>query len=344
MAKQSGFTYENIAAELRQGKFRPVYLLMGEEPYYIDLLAKYFENSVLDEMQREFDLTVIYGKDLPDMTTLVSACQRYPMMSERQVVILKEAQTVDKARCKWEELTPYIEHYSPRTVLIICYKYGSMDSRKQPVKAIEKIGGAVMKSPKLYDNQVEPWISAYAREQGIDIDIRAVQMLAVHLGADLQKIAGEMEKLKVAKPTGKIVADDIEKYVGISKEFNTFEFISALSTGNAAKCYQIAQYFADNEKNNPIQAVLTMLFRYFSQVLMLLYLPKGMDRFARAAAIGVNPYVMTDYENGAKNFNAWKCLHAITWIREADAQSKGVGGQLSQEDIYKELIFKILYM
>ena len=344
MAKTSGFTYDNIAAELRQNKFRPVYLLMGDEPYYIDLAANYFENNILDEMQREFDLTVIYGKDLPDMATLVTACQRYPMMGERQVVIVKEAQMVDKSRCKWEELVPYIEHYSPRTILVICYKYGTMDARKQPVKAIEQIGGAVMRSQKLYDKQVEPWITVYAKEHGIQLDYRAVQLLASHLGADLQKIVGELDKLKVAKPSGQITAEDIEKYVGISKDFNAFELIAALSTGNALKCYQITQYFADNEKNNPIQSVLALLFRYFSQVLTLLYLPQGLDQNAKAAAIGVSPYVMRDYENGAKRFNAWKCLHTITWIREADAQSKGVGGQFSQADIYKELIFKILYM
>ncbi|HBZ34581.1 MAG TPA: DNA polymerase III subunit delta [Bacteroidales bacterium] len=342
MAKSSGLTYENIMAELRQQKFRPVYLLMGDEAYYIDLLADYFEKQVLDDMAREFDLTVIYGKDLPDMTTLVSTCQRYPMMGERQVVILKEAQTVDKNKCHWDSLTPYIEHYSPRTILVICYKYGSMDARKQPVKAIESVGGAVLKTAKLYDNQVEPWINNYARANGIQMEQRAVQLLAANLGADLLKIVGEIDKLRVAKPTGQITAADIEKYVGISKDFNTFELISALSQGNAYKCYQITQYFADNEKNNAIQFVLTMLFRYFSQVLILLYLPKEMDRYGKASALGVSPYVMADYENGAKRFDAWKCLHAITWIREADAKSKGVGGVFSSEDIYKELIFKLL--
>lgn len=341
MAKSSGFTYENLLAELKQQKYRPVYLLMGEEPYYIDKLAEYFENNILDETFREFNLTVIYGKDLPDMATLVSACQRYPMMGERQVVILKEAQTVDKGKCKWEELTPYIEHFSPHTILVICYKYGTLDGRKQPVKAIEN-AGAVLKTAKLYDNQVEPWIGNYVRANGMQLDQRAIQLLAANLGADLQKIVGELDKLRVAKPTGQITAADIEKYIGISKDFNTFELIAALSTGNSFKCYQIVQYFADNEKSNPIQAVLTMLFRYFSQVLILKYLPGNLDRYGRAAAIGVNPYVMTDYENGAKRFDAWKCLHALTWIREADAKSKGVGGVFTQEDIYKELIFKLL--
>lgn len=338
MAKQS-VSYDQIISDLRRNVYEPLYLLMGEEPYYIDQISDFIQNNVLDESQREFDLTVVYGKDT-DMSTIVNAAKRYPMMSPYQVVIVKEAQLIKD----WEPLQYYIQKPLKSTILVFGYKYGTPDKRKKWVQDINKIG-VIYESVKLRDYEMNAWINRYAKNKNVSVDEKAMVMLIEFLGTDLSKVANELDKLLLTKPADiqRITPEHVEKNIGISKDFNVFELQAALINKDALKANRIIRYFAENKKANPMIMVLAQLFNFFSNLMMYHYLPDK-SQGAVASELKVNPYFVKDFEKASKAFNAWKTMNIISWIRETDARGKGIDSNgVEDGELMKELIFKILH-
>ena len=331
--------HEQILRNLQNKQYAPIYLLMGEEPYYIDMISDFIQYQVLDESQREFDMTVMYGKDT-DITTVINAAKRFPMMSPYQVIIVKEAQHIKEL----DKIQFYLTNVSKSTILVLCYKYGTVDGRKKWVAEIKK-NGVLFESKKLRDYEMIPWISKYAKSKNLQIDDKAMAMLNDFLGTDLSRVANELDKLCITMPAGsnKITPELIEKNIGISKDFNVFELQDALLRKDVLKANRIINYFADNKKANPIQMVLAQLFGFFSNLMIFHYLPqKTAD--AAAAEFKIHPFVARNYVTAAKSFNAWKTMNIITYIRETDARSKGVDNVSANEgDLLKELIFKILH-
>lgn len=312
---------------------------MGEEPYYIDQISDYMQNNLLDESQREFDLTVVYGKDT-DMTSIVNAAKRYPMMSPFQVVIVKEAQLIKD----WEPLQYYINKPLHSTILVFCYKYGTPDKRKKWVQDIAK-SGIVFESEKLRDYEMGAWISEYAKNKNVTVDEKAIVMLTEFLGTDLSKVANELDKLLLTKPADnkRITPEHVEKNIGISKDFNVFELQAALINKDVLKANRIVRYFADNKKANPMQMVLPQLFGFFGNLMMYHYLPDKSQGVV-AGELKINPYFVRDYQKAAQVFGAWKTMNIITWIRETDARSKGIESNgVEDGELMKELVFKILH-
>ena len=339
MAKQSGITYEQIMTDLRRKAYRPVYFLMGEEAYYIDQISDYIQNNILDESEVDFNLSILYGKDV-DIDTVINAAKRYPMMAEFQVVIVKEAQLIKD----WESLSYYLAKPLKSTILCFCYKYGKPDGRRIWVQDLNK-HAIVFESKKLYDNQIGQWIRNYLGENKVRITEKAEMMLTEFLGTDLSKIANELDKLLITKAPNElqITPELIEKNIGISKDFNVFELQDALIKKDILKVNRIVRYFGENKKSNPIQMVLAQLFNFFSNLMMFHYLPDKSPAVV-ASELKVNPYFTKDYIQAAKSFNAWKTMQIISEIRTTDARSKGID-DTGTESAYllKELTFKILH-
>ncbi len=337
MAKQAA-TYEQILSDLKQKQYSPVYLLMGEEGFYIDLISDYIQNQILDEMEREFNLTVLYGKDT-DIATVVNAAKRYPMMSSYQVVIVKEAQNI-KA---WDDLAYYLQKPLNSTILVLCYKYGTPDKRKKWVQETAKTG-IVFESNKLRDYEIAGWIGKYAKSKNIQLDEKATAVLAEFLGTDLSKIANELDKLMLTVPVGtRINLEIIEKNIGISKDYNVFELQAALINKDILKANRIIRYFAENKKNNPLVVVLGQLFNFFTNLMIYHYLADK-SQMTVSSELKINPYFVKDYAKAAQAFGAWKTMNIISYIRETDARSKGVENAGADDgDLLKELIYKILH-
>lgn len=327
-----------ILTDIKKRKFQPVYLLHGEESYFIDVISDALEHTVLNDAQKGFDQTVLYGKDT-DFSTIVNAAKRYPMMSDHQLIIIKEAQDL-----KWKDdelLLKYVEQCTVSTVLVFDYKYGKFDKRKKLYKAIEK-KGLVVESNKLYDDKVAAWVISYIKEQGWNIHPQAAALLSEYLGTELSKIVNELNKLMLNVPKDReIVVSDIEQNIGISKDFNVFELNTALAKRNAFKAYQIIDYFAANPKSNPLVLVLGTIAGYFTKVLKYHYI---IDKSTAAKELGVHPFFMKEYELAARNYNRRKTFTIIEALKDADLKSKGmnVGGNTSTKDILTELIFTIL--
>lgn len=327
-----------ILTDIKKRKFQPVYLLHGEESYFIDVISDALEHTVLNDAQKGFDQTVLYGKDT-DFSTIVNAAKRYPMMSDHQLIIIKEAQDL-----KWKDdelLLKYVEQCTVSTVLVFDYKYGKFDKRKKLYKAIEK-KGLVVESNKLYDDKVAAWVISYIKEQGWNIHPQAAALLSEYLGTELSKIVNELNKLMLNVPKEReIVVADIEQNIGISKDFNVFELNIALAKRNAFKAYQIIDYFAANPKSNPLVLVLGTIAGYFTKVLKYHYI---IDKSTAAKELGVHPFFMKEYELAARNYNRRKTFTIIEALKDADLKSKGmnVGGNTSTKDILTELIFTIL--
>jgi len=329
-----------IIADIKNKKLQPVYLLHGEEPYYIDLVSDYIEEHVLDEAQKGFDQTVLYGKDT-DFVTIVNAAKRYPMMGDCQVIIIKEAQSL-----KWKDdelLLAYLENPMKSTVLVISHKHGKFDKRRKLYKVAEK-AGVVLESAKLYDDKIAPWITAFVKERGWEIHPQAAAMMAEYLGNDLSKVVNELEKLLLNIPKGQeISVRDIEGNIGISKDFNVFELNTALAKRDAAKAFQIVAYFAANPRSNPIQVILGAMAGYFMKILKYHYLT---DKSPQAVAreLGVHPFFTKEYDMAARSYNRRKTFDIMAYLREYDLKSKGLNAvNVEQGDLLKELVYKILY-
>lgn len=339
MAKQE-ITCDDILKELRAKQYRPVYYLMGEEPYYIDLIADYITDNILTETEKEFNLTVVYGADV-DIATVINAAKRYPMMSEHQVVVVKEAQNIRNM----EELSYYLQKPLLSTILVICHKHGVLDRRKKLAAEIEKTG-VLFESKKVKDAQLPAFITSYMKRKGIDVEPKATAMLADFVGADLSRLTGELEKLSITLPKGhtRVTPEQIEKNIGISKDYNNFELRSALVEKDVLKANKIIKYFEENPKTNPIQMTLSLLFGFFSN-LMLAYYATEKSEQGIANMLGLRtPWQAKDYLSAMRRYNGVKTMQIIGEIRYADAKSKGVGNpSLSDGDILRELVFKILH-
>ena len=326
-----------IVNDIKAGNIKPIYFLMGEEPYYIDKLSDYIEQNILSEEEKGFNQTVLYGRDVT-IEDVIGTAKRYPMMAERQVVIVKEAQDLIKTIDKLEN---YAEKPMLSTVLVICYKYKVLDKRKKLVKLLAK-NGLVYESKKLYENQVGLWITRVLQGKGYTIEPKANAMLVEFLGNDLSKINNELEKLQIILPKGTIIsAKHIEENIGFSKDFNVFELQNALGSKNQLKAYQIAQYFADNPKDNPMVVTTSLVFSFFIKLLKYHGLKDKNPRNV-AAVLGVSPFFLKDYDVALRQYPMKKVSQIIGVLRDIDVKSKGVGANaLPNHDLLKEMLVKI---
>ena len=341
----------NIMADLRAGNYKPVYFLQGEEPFYIDRISDHIAEHALTEEERSFNQTVLYGLDT-DVSTIISEAKRFPMMAERQVVIIKEAQRVknlfpsgDDAK---SELLAYVQNPQPTTVLVFCHKYKKIDARKKAakdfIKAVEA-NGVVFTSDKVKDWTLSTWISDHVQSLGYHIDPRTSTLLAEYLGNDLSKIDNELGKLFIElEPNGQITLDLIERNIGISKDFNVFELQNAILKRDVQKANRIIIHFSKNLKEHPIQMLVATLYGFFYKIMLLQYLQKSGRANDAARVLRVNPYFIKDYQEGARNFTTKKLRRIISYLSEADLKSKGIGNTSTDPGyLMKELVFKIMH-
>ncbi|EMQ94272.1 DNA polymerase III delta subunit [Xanthomarina gelatinilytica] len=329
---------KQIVTDIKNRNFKPIYFLMGEEPYYIDNISKYIESQVLTEEEKGFNQMVLYGRDV-SIEDVVGHAKRYPMMSEYQVVIVKEAQDLSR---HIEKLVDYAENPQPTTILVFNYKYKTIDKRKKLYKTLKK-SGVIFEGKKLYDNQVGDWIRRVLSGQNYTISPKAAQMLAEFLGTDLSKISNELEKLKIILPEGtQITPEHIEQNIGISKDYNNFELQKAVGARDFVKANQIIKYFGENPKDNPMVVTVSLLYSFFSK---LLHLHGLNDKSPRSvtAALKINPYFANEYIAAARNYPMKQVSSVIATLREFDVKSKGVGSNaVSQGDLLKEMMVKIM--
>lgn len=333
-------TYESIMSELKNGIYRPVYYLMGEEGFFTDRITEYIIENALDEVERDFNLTVFYGLET-DMDTVVTAAKRFPMMAERQVVIVKEAQMIKNT----DALLYYLQMPQPTTVLVFAHKNGSLDKRKKIATELEKCG-IVLDSKRMRDEQLPQFIYACLKEKGLVADSKPVLMIRESIGADLSRIAGEIDKLAIALPQGDnvVTAEMVEEHIGISKEYNNFELQNAIVNKDVCKANKIINYFAANPKKNPIQMTLALLFSFFSNLMMSYYSPDKSER-GIADFLGLkNSWGVGDYVKAMRNYRAMHVMEVLHLIRVADARSKGAEGpQVPDGEIMRELLFRIMH-
>ena len=340
-------TFDQIEKSLQAGKYAPVYLLCGDEAYYIDRVSDWIENNILDEAAKAFDLTVVYGRDLQglDIAQAIGAARGFAMFGGQKVVIVKEAQAIKK----WEALSLYLDNPQPSTILVICYKYGTPDKRTAWWKKADKVG-AVMVSEKLRDYKVEEWIRNYLNErvkalgEDLTIDVKVPKLLSDALGSDLSAVVSAVDKLLLGRQAGQKTIDAalVERNIGISKDYNVFELQDALIKGDVVKANRITQYFASS-KDHPMQKELGILYNFFANLMIYHYLDDKNERVA-AQALGVNPFFVKDYAAAAKRYSAGKTFKIIGYFREIDARSKGIDNPSAKDDdLWKELIYRILH-
>lgn len=333
-------TYEEVVKGIKNKAYSPVYFLMGEEDYYIDRISDYIMDTVLDETEKEFNLTVVYGSDT-DIASVINAAKRYPMMAEHQVVVVREAQMMKNL----DELIFYLQKPQPSTILVICYKHGSLDKRKKLTAEIEK-KGVLFESKKLKDTQLLGFITSYLKRKKVEIEPKAAEMMAEFVGTDLNRMAGELEKLIIALPAGsqRITPELIEKNIGISKDYNSFELRSALVARDLDKAFKIVKYIDDNPKNNPLQPILAVLFNYFANLMLAYYAPEKSERGV-ATQLGLrSEWLAKEYIAGMRTYTGVKVMQIIEAIRTCDARSKGIDNPSTCDgELLKELVFFILH-
>lgn len=333
---------DELMTDLKNKIYKPIYFFTGDEPYYIDKVTEYIMGTVLTEAEKSFNQTVIYGKD-SDAATVLNATRRFPMMSNQQLVILKEAQELRN----FDDLVHYIENPLKSTILVINYKYSNikgLDKRKKIYKSIEQ-NAVVFESIKLYDDKIPVWISNYLKKRNIKIEAKAAVLLSEYLGNDLSKIVNELEKLVIISGDNTLIIDSqlIEKNIGISKEYNHYELQNALSRRDIVKANRIINYFAENQKNNNIAQTITSLFYFFSKVLVF-HCINDKSRKNIAASLKINPYFVGEYETAAKAYPVGKVVRIISLLREYDVKSKGFGNvSTTAGDLLKEMTYKILH-
>ena len=332
-------TEKQLIDELKAGKFKPVYLLTGEENYYIDVVSDYFENNVVDPAMRDFDLSVVYGRDTT-MAAVVSDAKRYPMLSPVHLVLVKEAQDIETRQ--WEQLAAYLEHPSEKGVIVFCYRHKKLDKRTAAYKAIAA-KGCVYETPKVWDNQVPSWIKNEVASNGFSITDKAAYLITESIGNDLGKIVNELRKLyPLLQPGSAITEDLVEKQIGISKDYNVFELQRAIGRRDPVMCNRIVNYFAANPKKNPIQLVLPILYGYFLKVMFYHQVENKSDA---AKVLGCAPSFVQDYAVAASNYKLGKLATCIGYLYETDLRSKGVrnSGNVTDGELLKELIFKVIH-
>lgn len=339
MAKAKSLSYKQVLNSLKKKEFFPIYLLHGEESFYIDELTKHIEENVLDDTAKAFNQTVLYGKEI-DYKTVLDSARRYPVMSEKQVVIIKEAQelkTIDK-------LESYFQNPLDSTILVLAHKYKKLDKRKKYAKALTGSNKVcVFESTRLYDNQVPNWINNYLKDKNIAIKPAATNLLAEYLGTDLSKISNELNKLTINLPEGTAIDKHIiQRNIGISKDFNVFELQQALGKRDRFKSFLIVKYFIANPKNHPLPMITATLYNFFSKVYICQSLLRASDGEI-ASAIGANKFFVKDYKIAAKSYNRSQIEAIITTLKEYDLRSKGVNNvSIPHGELLREMIVKIL--
>lgn len=333
-------TYEDIIRDVRAGTIAPIYYLMGEEDYYIDRTSDFLVDALLQPEERDFNLDVLYGAD-STIQQAVELAQAYPMMAERRIVLVREAQSLRTL----DALEAYLQHPTPTTVMIFCHKHGTLDGRKAVGKAIQKVG-CVFESRRLYDNQLPAFITTYVSRKKAQIEPQAVQMLADHVGADLTRLAAEVDKLLISLPEGQgsITPTMVEEQTGVSKDYNDFELQAALAMRDVMKANRIVKYYQGNPRSFALPKTLASLFTFFTDVMMGYYAP---DRSEQGVAtwIGKSPWkVRQDVYPAMRNYKAVKVMYILSEIRRTDAASKGVNGcKTPPEELLQDLIFYILH-
>jgi DNA polymerase-3 subunit delta len=335
---QATVTYESLMKDLQQRKFRPVYYLMGDESYYIDKISNWIAENVLQPEERDFNQTVLFGSDV-NASQIVDAAKRYPMMSEYQVLIVKEAQNVKNT----EPLEKYFKAPMPTTILVLCHKNGSIDGRKREyVKSIQQ-AGVLFESKKLRDRDLPSFIEGYLKAREVSIDPKSTQIIADSIGADLSRLTGELDKVLLSLPADnrRVTPQVVEDQIGVSKDFNSFELRDAIVNRNIFKANQIIKYFDDNPKAGSIYSFLPMLFNYFQNLMIAYYCPQKGSQEALAQWLDLkSPWGARDYMTGMKNYSGMKVLQIISKIREIDAKSKGLDNPNTPAgELMKELIF-----
>jgi DNA polymerase-3 subunit delta len=335
-------TFQGIMRDLEARKFLPIYILMGEEAYYIDQIADYIAEHVLAPEERDFNQTVVFGAD----TTAVQVAdmaRRYPMMSEYQVIIVKEAQNIRSL----EALEKYLKAPVKSTILVWCHKNGKIDARKKVIALADSIG-VVYESKKLRDYELPKFIEGYLKEHGVSIDNKSVQMIADHVGSDLHRMVSELNKLFIGMPEEgerKVTPDIVERKIGVSKDFNTFELRNAIISKQVLKANQIVNYYDKNPKAGSLFSVLPLLFNYFQNLMIVHYAPNKSTEAGVAAALGLrSAWGAKDYVTGMRYYSARKTMDIISKMREIDAKSKGLDNPNTPAgELMKELIFFILH-
>lgn len=332
-------TFDQILSGLKKGEFRPVYFFHGNEPFYTDTLSKYIEDHVLEEGQRAFNQTILYGKET-DARTVMDVAARYPMMAERQVVVLKEAQEMRDLK----NLQPYIEKPVASTMLVICHKHKRFNTRSKFGQVLKK-HAVVLESKKLYDNQVAGWIRNYLKERGYTIDDQAAELVGEYLGTELSKVANELNKLMLNLEKGaRVGLEQVQEHIGISKDYNVFELQKALAFRQVEKVNRIVFYLADNMKNHPLVFLLGSMYTYFAKVRLLHDLRNVPDKEMLSALKLPSPFFLKEYRQAARNYPVRKLRHIFRLLKEYDLRSKGLNNNsFSEEELLKELVYRILH-
>ncbi|MGV8136396.1 MAG: DNA polymerase III subunit delta [Mangrovibacterium sp.] len=330
--------YEEIISNLKNKIYHPIYFLMGDESYFIDQISDYITENVLTKTEQDFNQYILYGKDA-DADTIITYARRFPMMANYQVVAVREAQNIKKI----EELEPYVNNPLKSTILVINYKYKTIDKRKGFAKMLAK-KGVLFESKKIYDNKLPAWINSYLAAQQYSIEPQASAMLSEYLGTDLSKVANELNKLIISFPKKtRITPDHVEKNIGISKDFNVFELQNALGERNILKSNQIINYFAANPTSNPLTKTISNLYYYFMKILTFHFL-EDKSQNAVASSLQINPFFVPSYVSAARQYPVKKVVEIMSVLREFDMKSKGIGNVSSDmADLQKEMIYKILH-
>ena len=342
MAEAKNVSFDSIMSDLRERKFSPVYYLMGDEPYYIDLISDYIAEHVLLPEERDFNQTILFGSDV-NASQIADAARRYPMMAEYQVVIVKEAQNIKNT----EALERYFKQPMPSTILVMCHKNGSIDGRKREyVKSIQG-GGVLFESKKLKDKELPAFIEKYLKRRNVSIDYKSTQIIADSIGADLSRLTSELDKvvLSLSEEDRRVTPQVVEDQIGVSKEFNSFELRDAIVNRNVYKANLIIKYFDDNPKAGSIYSFLPILFNYFQNLMIAFYAPNNKSQEGVAEWLELrNSWAAKDYMTGMRNYSGMKVMQIIGKIREIDAKSKGLDNPNTPPgELMKELIFYILH-
>lgn len=331
-------TFESLKSQLAKRQYAPVYLLHGEEGYYIDALVKIFE-QILPPEERDFNMYTMYAPEV-SADTVMDTCRRYPMMSEYQVVILKEAQAIRADQLN--RLHLYASQPSPTTILVICCR-GAVAKAKNLIDEIKKNNGVVFLSEKIKEKNALNFISSYIKLKKLNAEHKALEMLRDYIGTDLSRLYNEIDKLAlILGENAMITPESIERNIGVSKDYNNFELVDALAQKDSLKAYKIIEYFRSNPKNNPSVLTIAAIFNYFSNLLTL-YFSKDKSEPTLMAMVGAKwPIQFAKYKAGLKNYNAFQAIEIIAAIREFDAKSKGIDSRQNEHDLMKDLIFHIL--
>lgn len=328
-----------IIKNIKDRNFNPLYFLMGDEPFYIDQISNAIASSVLSEDEKGFNQTIFYGRDI-SMEEVIGHAKRFPMMSEFQVIIVKEAQDLSR---QIEQLIPYVENPQTSTILVINYKYKKLDKRKGLYKALKKQNATILETKKLYDNQIADWVSILVTSKGYSISMKASHLIVEYLGNDLGKINNEIEKLTgLVEVNETITPELIESYIGISKDYNNFELKKAIGVKDVQKVFIIAKYFSENPKDHPFIFTVTTLFNFFSQ-LMIYHGLVDKSKANVASVLGINPYFVSEYSTASKFYPMKKVSKIISTLRTYDLKGKGVNAQnLKPSDLLNEMLIDIL--